>query len=87
METYHWNPPFLLEYLGFLVERAEGEVGRDGVQCAVRGSPFPSACCVVSWAWPHSLCGLSGVSPIVQMEKLREVKQFAQGCPAAKQWI
>lgn len=45
-----------------------------GVMCSLSGQP-------------HGLWGLGGISPILQMEKLREGKQFAQRCPAAKWWV
>lgn len=88
METYHWSPPFLLEYLGFLWERTERESESGWLWSAVKERP----------SVPHLPCGFTcclgadtplwagGGSPIVQMEKLREVMPFAPVCPAAKWW-
>lgn len=51
VETYHWSPPFLLGYLGFLLERNRKRTKEwMTFRAQGRSDPLPSTYCEVSHA-------------------------------------
>lgn len=91
MDTYHWSPPFLLEYLGFLLGGTEREL--EGGQLRNTVKELPSIR-IAPARWHHVHClgaaarlGAGSASPAnAQKEKLRDATLFAQGGPEAKWW-